>query len=58
MAYAKPYVSEQDRRDAFPEWLHVYNHHRSHTALKGLTPATASPTSRVSTRACRLDQAG
>lgn len=34
-AYAKPYRSEQERRDAFPRWLHTYNHHRRHTALRG-----------------------
>ncbi|MFF0562017.1 IS481 family transposase, partial [Streptomyces sp. NPDC004266] len=31
-AYARPYRSEQERRDAFPSWLHSYNHHRGHTA--------------------------
>ncbi|MFH7600636.1 IS481 family transposase, partial [Streptomyces racemochromogenes] len=34
-AYARPYRSEQERRDAFPGWLHSYNHHRGHTALAG-----------------------
>ncbi len=33
LAYARPYRSEQERRDAFPGWLHTYNHHRGHTAL-------------------------
>jgi transposase InsO family protein len=42
-AYAKPYLSEQERRDAFPGWLHTYNHHRRHTALKGLPPASRVP---------------
>ncbi|AUH44584.1 IS481 family transposase [Streptomyces sp. CMB-StM0423] len=42
-AYAKPYRSEQERRDAFPTWLHTYNHHRGHTALKGQPPATRVP---------------
>ncbi|MFD5727858.1 IS481 family transposase [Streptomyces sp. NPDC058368] len=42
-AYAKPYRSDQERRDAFPRWLHTYNHHRGHTALKGQPPATRVP---------------
>lgn len=39
-AYARPYRSEQERRDAFPQWLHTYNHHRGHTALAGKPPAS------------------
>lgn len=42
-AYARPYRSEQERRDAFPAWLHTYNHHRGHTALKGQPPASRVP---------------
>lgn len=42
-AYARPYHSEQERRDAFPDWLHTYNHHRGHTALKGQPPASRVP---------------
>ncbi|MFI1617898.1 IS481 family transposase [Streptomyces lydicus] len=42
-AYTKPYRSEQERRDAFPGWLHTYNHHRGHTALKGQPPASRVP---------------
>jgi transposase InsO family protein len=42
-AYAKPYRSEQERRDAFTTWLHTYNHHRGHTALKGQPPASRVP---------------
>ena len=34
-AYAKAYSSEHARRAALPAWLHMYNHHRSHTALGG-----------------------
>ncbi|NYH51085.1 transposase InsO family protein [Nocardiopsis arvandica] len=34
-AYARPYTSEAKRREAFPGWLHHYNHHRFHTALGG-----------------------
>jgi transposase InsO family protein len=39
-AYIRPYRSEAERVTAFPEWLHAYNHHRAHTALKGQTPAS------------------
>jgi transposase InsO family protein len=39
-AYAHPYQSEQERLTAFPIWLHFYNHHRGHTALAGLPPAS------------------
>ncbi|MFE5098270.1 IS481 family transposase, partial [Streptomyces sp. NPDC056638] len=42
-AYARPYHSEQERRDAFPQWLHTYNHHRGHTALAGKPPASRVP---------------
>jgi transposase InsO family protein len=37
-AYARPYTSNADRIAAFGPWLDHYNHHRSHTALGGLTP--------------------
>jgi transposase InsO family protein len=39
-AYIRPYRSEAERVAAFPDWLHAYNHHRAHTALKGQTPAS------------------
>lgn len=39
-AYAQPYSSETERVEAFPGWLHSYNHHRGHTALKGKPPAS------------------
>jgi len=41
--YAKEYSSEADRAAAYPDWLHHYNHHRSHTALKGKAPAERVP---------------
>lgn len=41
--YARLYRSEQERRDPFPGWLHTYNHHRGHTALKGQPPASRVP---------------
>jgi transposase InsO family protein len=37
-AYIRPFTSSADRAAALPGWLHTYNHHRSHTALKGLPP--------------------
>ncbi|WP_371623634.1 IS481 family transposase [Streptomyces sp. NBC_01116] len=42
-AYARAYRSEQERRDAYPAWLHTYNHHRGHTALAGKPPASRVP---------------
>ena len=40
-AYARPYNSETQRRDALPAWIHFYNHHRIHSAIGG------TPTSRL-----------
>lgn len=37
-AYARPFTSNQDRADALPDWLHTYNHHRTHTAIGGHPP--------------------
>lgn len=42
-AYAQPYTSETQRVQAFDQWLHHYNHHRGHTALKGQPPAARVP---------------
>jgi transposase InsO family protein len=42
-AYAQPYSSEAERIACFPDWLHTYNHHRGHTALKGNSPADRVP---------------
>jgi transposase InsO family protein len=39
-AYARPYRTETERRAAFDTWLHMYNHHRGHTALGGHPPAS------------------
>ena len=39
-AYARPYRSETERQHALPAWLHIYNHHRPHTALGGKPPAS------------------
>src|SRR5690625_1818066 len=38
-AYAEPYTCEADRAARFPEFLHHYNFHRGHTALRGASPA-------------------
>jgi transposase InsO family protein len=40
-AYIRPYWRECDRTRALAHWLHIYNHHRVHTAIGG------SPVSRV-----------
>ncbi|MBR7831495.1 IS481 family transposase, partial [Actinospica sp. MGRD01-02] len=42
-AYTRPYASESERRAALDPWLHIYNHHRAHTALKGQPPASRVP---------------
>jgi transposase InsO family protein len=39
-AYARAYRTETERTLAFQAWLHYYNHHRGHTALKGQSPAS------------------
>jgi transposase InsO family protein len=42
-AYAREYRSEAERMAAYPDWLHTYNHHRGHTALKGQSPIELVP---------------
>jgi transposase InsO family protein len=42
-AYARLYTSDAERCDEFPKWLHIYNHHRGHTALGGQPPASRVP---------------
>ncbi|SNS05499.1 Transposase [Geodermatophilus saharensis] len=37
-AFAQLFISEADRRAAFPGWLHTYNHHRPHTGIGGHPP--------------------
>ena len=39
-AYAQPCTTETQRRAALDPWLHLYNHHRGHTALGGHPPAS------------------
>ena len=41
--YARLYRTDTERCDAYPAWLHTYNHHRGHTALGGLPPASRVP---------------
>jgi FkbM family methyltransferase len=38
--YGKAYRSENARRKALTSWLHIYNHHRPHTALGAKPPIT------------------
>jgi transposase InsO family protein len=37
-AYLRPYTTNQERTAALDDWLHLYNHHRAHTALGGHPP--------------------
>lgn len=37
-AYLRPYTSNDERTAALADFLHTYNHHRSHTALDGHPP--------------------
>jgi transposase InsO family protein len=39
-AYVRAYSSETARVAALRKWLHLYNHHRTHTALGGKPPAS------------------
>ncbi|MBT8462513.1 MAG: IS481 family transposase [Gemmatimonadetes bacterium] len=34
-AYARPYFSDEERTAALDNFLHIYNHHRHHTAIDG-----------------------
>ena len=34
-AYIRPYQSETARISALADWIHIYNHHRHHTAIGG-----------------------
>jgi len=42
-AYAQVFESGQQRAQALPVWLHIYNHHRAHTALGGHPPISRIP---------------
>lgn len=37
-AYVRPYSNNAERTDALADFLHIYNHHRCHTALEGQPP--------------------
>jgi transposase InsO family protein len=37
-AYVRIYRTDSQRNHALDRWLHLYNHHRSHTALGGQAP--------------------
>jgi transposase InsO family protein len=39
-AYVRVYRTEHQRTQALKRWLHLYNHHRSHTSLAGQAPMT------------------
>lgn len=39
-ASVRKYRSEAERRRRLDSWLHLYNHHRCHTALGGQPPAS------------------
>ena len=39
-AYVRVYRSDPARNQALERWLHLYNHHRSHTSLGGQAPMT------------------
>ncbi len=39
-AYARPYASSHQRRDALPAWLHRYNYHRPHASLGRRPPVS------------------
>ena len=39
-AYVRPHCSEPARVRALRSWQHLYNHHRTHTALGGQPPAS------------------
>lgn len=41
-AYVRLYTSNDQRKRALDRWLHLYNHHRGHTALGGRAPIEAT----------------
>jgi transposase InsO family protein len=41
-AYIRVYRSNSERTRALDRWLHLYNHHRGHTALGGKAPISAT----------------
>ena len=45
-AYARTYLSSDQRKDHLPHWLHRYNWHRPHGGLKSQTPISRLPLDR------------
>jgi transposase InsO family protein len=43
-AYQRAWDTDQQRADALPDFLHRYNYHRPHTAVRGLAPVMRTPT--------------
>jgi len=41
--YARPYGSEQARREALAVWVNHYNYHRPHTSCGDAPPASLAP---------------
>ena len=41
--YARPYTSEQARREALAVWVNHYNYHRPHTSCGNAPPASLPP---------------
>ena len=41
--YARPYSSEQARREALAVWVNHYNYHRPHTSCGDAPPASLAP---------------
>jgi transposase InsO family protein len=39
-AYIQPYTTNDERTATLQDFLHTYNHHRSHTAIGGQPPIT------------------
>lgn len=38
-AYARAYAHQSAHKDSYAAFVHDYNHHRTHTAIGGLSPA-------------------
>jgi transposase InsO family protein len=38
MAYSRTYTSDEARAAVYQDWLHYYNHHRTHGGIKVRSP--------------------